>query len=112
METEKRTVDSRLSESEFIKIIKTKGWTFSRRQAMSGSQYWTINGRPYRFSDHLNPNKPSFTNPHTEVVFYEEIIKLEDISVAKSLEINTVDEMLYDRESDGFYVNPNYIFKP
>jgi len=98
-----------MTEVQFQAELKLNGLAFSVHRAMSGSQYWSINGNQYRLSDHINPHKPVWLVGRIECVTYEQMLRLVLEDYAKSQELNTTDEWLYDDKADGFYENPNYV---
>jgi hypothetical protein len=98
-----------MTDKQFQAELTDKGFTFCAHRAMSGSEYWTINGNQYRMSDHLNPHKPVCLVGRIECMSYERMLELAVEAHVKSQEVNTTDEWLYDSYCDGFYLNENYI---
>lgn len=92
---------------ELEKKVRDLGFTFMHHQAMSGSQYITIDGIKYRISDHKQPSHYQIQN-HIDCSSFCEIFNYVKANYEKSQKINTTDEYLYDEKVDGFYKNPNY----
>jgi hypothetical protein len=87
--------------------VEELGFTYMHHQAMTGSEYITINGQRYRLADHSQPSHYQIRN-YIDCKSNEQILDLAVKAYQKSLEINTTDEYLYDDKRDGFYPNPNY----
>lgn len=66
---------------------KELGFSFSRQQAMSGSQYFLINGTKFRVSDHIQPS-------HYQCRNYFDVNNESDI------------EAIITNELFSFYANP------
>jgi len=98
----------RLQKHEFEDILKEKGYTYTSHTAMSGSQYWTINGQPYRLADHFNPNKPSWLTSKVEVSNFEGLLKVVEEKAILDAKVNIVDEWIFDELNGGFVKNPNF----
>jgi poly(A) polymerase Pap1 len=62
-----------ISEDQFIRFLDDNKIKFQRDQALSGSQYWTINKQRFRKSDHYNPNNSN--SDKIEVSFYLTILQ-------------------------------------
>ena len=60
---------------EFENKLNEKSIPYNFHQALSGSQYVTINGNKYRLSDHYQPSHYQVRN-YTDVNSYEEILNL------------------------------------
>lgn len=96
-----------LTEGQFIKQLSLKGYDYSRHQAMTGSQYWTIQGIKYRISDHYNPNK-CFEDGRIEANSYSHILNTIEVESAKKRVEHQNREWLFDQKADDFYKNPDY----
>jgi len=98
-----------MNENQFIEELKNRDIAFSRHQAMSGSQYWTILSVRYRKSDHYNPNKCLAIENSIEVSTYSQFMDAVNESVVGKSKVNTVDEWIYNEKEDYFEENPNYV---
>lgn len=92
---------------ELQKKARDLGFTYMHHQAMTGSEYVTINGQRYRLADHEQPGHYQIRN-YINVSSNQEILSLAISAYNKSLETNTTDEFLYDEKDDSFYKNPDY----
>lgn len=104
----KQVVHHIASRFDLEDAVREKGFTLSHHQAMTGSQYVTINGIRYRLADHDQPSWYQVRN-YIDCSSFQQIYDLALSAWEKSLELNIVDEFLYDGKSDEFYPNPSYI---
>lgn len=86
--------------------IKDLGLTYSHHQAMSGSQYITIDGEKYRVSDHEQPSHYQVRN-YIDCSSHSEV--LDHVMIGLNKKINTTDEYIWSDDVDGFINNPSYI---
>ncbi|MEX1381989.1 hypothetical protein [Lutibacter sp.] len=93
---------------ELAEAIRDLGFTYMHHQAMTGSEYITINGQKYRLSNHTQPSHYQIRN-YIDCSSNKEIYELAIKAYNESLELNTKDKYLFNE--DGFYLNPNYIKK-
>lgn len=95
-----------MKRSELENKVRGLGFTFMHHQAMSGSQYITINGIRYRLADHEQPSHYQVRN-YVSVSSYEEILEkaIEESEKDKST-IKEIDgkkyKITYIPEVDGF----------
>lgn len=88
--------------------VKELGLSFRRKVATTNSEYIIIDGRTYRISDHYQPSHYQVRN-YTDCNSYHHILELVLAIKKQSSIINTWDEYLYDKDTDGFYLNENFI---
>ena len=88
--------------------IRNLGLTYMHHQAMTGSEYITINGYKYRIADHEQPSHYQVKN-YINCCSYKEVFEIAKKRFEDSKKINTTDEYIYCDELNGFIKNENYI---
>ena len=90
------------------KEVRNLGCTYMHHQAMSGSEYVTINGVKYRLSDHKQPSHYQVRN-YIDCSSNQQIFDLVVQKIEQSKLVNTWDQMIYVDSDGGYFIeNPNY----
>lgn len=83
--------------------VRELGLSFSFHQAMSGSQYITINSVKFRISDHFQPSHYQYQN-HIDVFGYSNILSIvsNPLFLQERFSIHDGKKVIYNEKNDTF----------